>query len=458
MRTDTGEVGTRITRRSLVALTAALLGAGALAACGTRAGSSAPTAGTKKIEGGTATFMATGDPERFQIRDNLMPALRDTTGVKGEWIHFSGNGYYDKLLSMMAGDTAPDLFLFAPSYFAEFVSVNRLRNLTPLIKRDKYDLSDFPERAIAQYTWQGNQHGFPQDFPTRSLFYNPQSFERAGIPKPPGDYSFNPTTWNWQVFLEAAKKFTTGDPANGGTFGWNTQFGWRQYSVWVFTNGAEVFNKDMTECVITDAKPMEALQLLADLIHRYKVAPTRQQTQTENYNNLFTSGRVAMIESLPGSINMFRAVSGFNFDVAPIPGGSSGAKAATGGGSGYGMYASTKNLDAAWEFFKFIEGPEAQLAHARTGATYPSRKSIQVHPEVAVSGKSPEHFKMFVEGQKYVRLDPQVTTWREIEAAIDKELGPLWDNQRPAREAAAAVKRAVDPLLKDATARKPRDA
>jgi ABC-type glycerol-3-phosphate transport system substrate-binding protein len=122
------------------------------------------------------------------------------------------------------------------------------------------------------------------------------------------------------------------------------------------------------------------------------------------------------------------------------------------------MYGGTKSEDAAWEFFKFIEGPEAQLAHARTGATFPSRKSIQLHPEVAVPSRAPEHFKLLIEGQKYVRLDPQVTTWREIEAATDKELIPLWDGQRSAREAAAAVKRVVDPLLKEATARKPRDA
>jgi multiple sugar transport system substrate-binding protein len=166
-----------------------------------------------------------------------------------------------------------------------------------------------------------------------------------------------------------------------------------------------------------------------------------------------------MIESLPGSINTFRAANGFTFDVAPIPiGTSNGAKACTGGGSGYGMYGGTKNEDAAWEFFKFIEGPEAQLAHARTGATYPSRLSIQVHPEVAVPGRSPEHFKMFVEGQKYVRLDPQTTSWRDIEPAILAELNLLWDGQRSAKEAADAVKRAVDPLLKQATAHKTRDA
>jgi ABC-type glycerol-3-phosphate transport system substrate-binding protein len=121
------------------------------------------------------------------------------------------------------------------------------------------------------------------------------------------------------------------------------------------------------------------------------------------------------------------------------------------------MFAGTKHVDAAWEFFKFIEGPEAQLAHARGGATYPSRLSIQVHPEVLTPGQAPANARLFVEGQKYVRLDPQTSNWSEIEAAINKELVPLWDGQRSAREAAQAVKRAVDPLLKAAEARKPRE-
>jgi multiple sugar transport system substrate-binding protein len=450
-------------RRSLIALSAGLLGAGALgagalAACGTSATTSAPTAGTKKISGGKAVFMASGDAERFQIRDSLMPRLLETTGVRGEWIHFSGGDYNQKLISMLASDTAPDLIYFAPNLFVQFVTENLLRNLTPLIKRDKFDLSDFPEKGISQYVWQQNQYGFPQDFPTRALFYNVDLLRRAGLQMPPGNYAYNTSTWNWQTFIEYARKLTTGDPAAGpgaGVFGWNTQFAWRPYSVWGYANGGEFFNKELTECTITDAKPVEALQNLADLTHRYKVAPTRQMTTAENYENMFTSGRVAMNESLPGAINRYRAVSGFNFDVAPIPG---SAKACTGGGSGYAMYAGTKEPDAAWEFFKFIEGPEAQLAHARGGATYPSRLSIQAHPEVAVAGRSPEHFKMFIEGQKYVRLDPQVSNWQEIQTATDRELVPLWDGQRTAREAAAAVKRVVDPLLKAATARKPRDA
>src|SRR5688500_18028119 len=158
-----------LTRRAILA-TAPAGASVALAACGS-ATTTTPTAGTKKT-GGTATFLASGDADRFQIRDNLLPRLLETTGVKGEWIHHSGAGYNEKLITMLASDTAPDLIYFAPNLFAQFVTENLLRNLTPLIKRDKYDHSDFPEKGISQYVWQGNQYGFPQDFPTRSIFYN----------------------------------------------------------------------------------------------------------------------------------------------------------------------------------------------------------------------------------------------------------------------------------------------
>ncbi len=405
----------RMSRRTLLSMASAVgvvPGAIAAAGCATIGGTTPPAG---RQAGGAAVFMAWGDANRTRIRDGMVPTIREQTGVSAEWIHTTGGAeYYDKLQAMVASDTAPDLFLFAPSYFMEFTHAGRLRALTPLIKRDRYDLTDFPEASLVQYTWQGAQLGFPQDFPTRCLFYNVDLFERAGVPLPPKDYGFAPGSWSWQTFLAAARKLTVGDPTAGGTFGWNTTFGLRPYSVWVYTNGGELFNKETTESTITEPKTVEALQWLADLIHRYQVAPTRAFTSQEKYNTLFATGRVAMIESLPGDVNVFRSTPGLRFDVAPLPAGSGGAKAATGGGTGQGMAASSKNKDAAWEFLKFMLGSEAQLAHARTGATFPSRKSVQLHHEVAVPGQMPQSFRVFVDGQRYVRLDPQTTNWREI--------------------------------------------
>src|SRR5688500_20329887 len=98
---------------------------------------------------------------------------------------------------------------------------------------------------------------------------------RAGLQMPPGNYAYNPSACSWETFLEYARKLTTGEPASdpgAGVFGWNTQFGWRPYSLWGYANGGEVVNNDMTESIITDAKPVEAHQHLCDLIHLQKSA------------------------------------------------------------------------------------------------------------------------------------------------------------------------------------------
>ena len=84
-------IRTTTTRRALLGSAAVATVPLALAACG--GASATPNAGTKKISGGKAVFMASGDAERFQIRDNLLPRLLETTGVRGEWIHFSGGDY-----------------------------------------------------------------------------------------------------------------------------------------------------------------------------------------------------------------------------------------------------------------------------------------------------------------------------------------------------------------------------
>ena len=270
---------------------------------------------------------------------------------------------------------------------------------------------------------------------------------RAGLQMPPGNYAYNPSAWSWQTFLEYARKLTTGDPASGpgaGVFGWNTQFGWRPYSVWGYANGGEFFNKEMTECTITDAKPVEALQNLSDLIHRHKVAPTRQMTMAENFENMFTSGRVAMNESLPGAINRYRAVSGFNFDVAPIPG---STKACTGGGSGYAMYAGTKDPDAAWLFVQHLVGPVVQRSNAEAGSGVPARRSV-MDQVFARQAPPPKNVRVFEANAKTARIIPPILRWTEMIAEVNKLLPQLWNGDKTARDVCGEIKRLTDPILK----------
>jgi len=132
-----------------------------------------------------------------------------------------------------------------------------------------------------------------------------------------------------------------------------------------------------------------------------------------------------------------------------------GKYAASGGGTGQAVHAGTKNPDEAWALLKFLLSPEALFIEiVKDQLNMPGRKSQANSKEYLSSGQPPKNIKVFVDGLPFLRPDPQATNWDEINAALTKELAPLWAGQKSARETAAAVKAAIDPLLKQAEAKR----
>ena len=98
------------------------------------------------------------------------------------------------------------------------------------------------------------------------IFYNVDLFKAAGVEAPTAE---NP--WDWNDFVEAAKKLTTGE-------GEDKIYGTGAYSLEsaVWSNGAEwVDPETLTKVEITDPKFTEALQFCADLSLVHGVAPSQ---------------------------------------------------------------------------------------------------------------------------------------------------------------------------------------
>jgi hypothetical protein len=93
--------------------------------------------------------------------------------------------------------------------------------------------------------------------------------------------------------------------------------------------------------------------------------------------------------------------------------------------------------------------------HVRARPAAPAGRSrfgtLQADPsDASLSQRPPEHIRVFADAGDSIRVLPQLVNWPEIGRAIITELSPLFDGQVPAREAAEAVKRAVNPLLRPA--------
>jgi hypothetical protein len=62
--------------------------------------------------------------------------------------------------------------------------------------------------------------------------------------------------------------------------------------------------------------------------------------------------------------------------------------------------------------------------------------------------KKPVHAGLWVTSvEKFGKTPPATTNWAEVDAALTKELAPLWNGRRAVRDTVQAVKQTVDPLV-----------
>ncbi len=138
------------------------------------------------------------------------------------------SGYWDKLSSLKASGTPPDLWEWEPKHVVDYAVRKQVLDLQPLVARDRFDLSDFFAKGVEQYRWKNALWGLPRDFPNRELLYSVTAFQKEGVPRPSSDWKRN--DWTWEAFLEAARRLTRTD---GSQWGFNTGRGFRNWAVWI---------------------------------------------------------------------------------------------------------------------------------------------------------------------------------------------------------------------------------
>jgi multiple sugar transport system substrate-binding protein len=381
-------------------------------------------------------------------------------GIKIEQMNVpSGQQFLDKLSSLLAGGAPPDVAEIMPWDVPTFQNKRLLLNVSPYVKRDKYDLSDFFAAGWDQYRWTADGkpgaaggadlYGVPRDFPTRALGYNVDAFKESGAKLPPDTWS--DSSFTMQAFVDAAQRVIKRDgngPNGVGRWAWNGHDGdVQQWFPWVFNNGGEIVSPDGRESRFDHPKTVEAFQFLQDLQYRYKVAPTPQQRQAEGaMDQAFFNGRLAMMHFGPAQLGRYRqTINGFEWDVAVWP--HVGPGTAVGSGSGWIATAATRDPEASWLLLQHLLSPETQRTDAEAGSGVPVRRSTM--EQVFVKQPAPpKNVKVFLDNAKIARIIPQVPRWADMSDVINKELPALWRGDKTAKDVCAEIKRQVDLVLK----------
>ena len=431
-----------LTRRTMLGMALAAPLIPALQGCGSDEPDASEAPPSPAQISGTVVLAAPGDnPGDIALRRQLAASFMKThKDVKVQVLIVPATNYDQKVQTMIAGGKPPDIFGSGDVQIPNIAAKNFAIDLNPYIARDKYSLDDFYPQVVEGLTYDGKLLGLTDNWDTQVMYYNASLFEKAGVEPPTGD-------WEWSDFTSAAQELTSGTGTSkiyGAVY--DNWFG--PYFDQMWGNGADPFPDNGKTCGYDSP---ESIQSFDQIIELYKsgVSPTPSQFADQGSEQLFLSGRVAMmIGNGRWSAYAFRDVKKFEWKVAPIP------KLSKGRANFFhlAMFAiarNSKNPQAAWEFLKFMVSEEGIQQGLAAAQGIPSRRSIAESESFSSSSFATDHDSVqpFLDSLPTAHRAPNLTNFNQVQDTVSAELDTMWSFKEPPSVVLPKVCQKVEPML-----------
>jgi multiple sugar transport system substrate-binding protein len=362
--------------------------------------------------------------------------------------------YWQKIAVMFAGGQFPDLVWMHYSRFKDYAEQKMLAPLDDVYSKDKdFNIDDYPAQLLEIFKHKGKQYVLPKDNGGTAVWYNIDKLDEAGVAKPqPG--------WTWSDFIAIATKMTKDTNGDGQVDQWGVNdimFGgdpaswWHHEQGWdmIKSNGGDTYSADFKKSFIDKPETIEAIQFMADVINKYKVAPRTEQIA--GLGDPFRIGKTAMAgypHAAQGYYIRYEKRPIKRYGIEFVPSGKGGTFYGL-GATGFSIPTKSGHPKAAWDFIKFSlskETGEKVAEHYRC-----RRFQIQQDKGIYIE----ENWKR-VWVDSVLKGVPGVTVgnalipaglW-EINTILKTEFDPVYLGKRTAKEAAAAAKPQIDAILK----------
>jgi multiple sugar transport system substrate-binding protein len=393
----------KTTRRGYLGSISAALGGAALAACAP--GESSTGATPKRSTPVTITFNTWYDVVTNPIVP-LFKKFEEETNIKVEHDINPANrdanqgGGMPKYTAWYVSGTAPDVVNGENFSWSQFYSTNVILEITDYLKRDKIDLNK-QYALMGSEVWCGKAYAMPYDADPRAVYYNKTLLKQAGAKDPWDDFKGQ---WTLDDMAEMMQK-TFRVQGSSGTDVYGVFMDHRGMSeamgMFVWSFGGTWANYDTMKYTLDSPPALEAYNFVHEWFKRKYVMPHQVSNELGGAQKAFTLGRAAFRIRAAASHDLIRReiAGSFDYDIAPMPGRRKGQSGVTiVSGNPHTVSKTAKYPDEAYQFMKFLAGPDVQNFWAKEKVQLPTLKSAQAEYVKDATGKL--HTSVFADSYK----------------------------------------------------------
>ncbi|MDQ3927546.1 MAG: sugar ABC transporter substrate-binding protein, partial [Chloroflexota bacterium] len=300
--------------------------------------------------------------------------------------------------------------------YGQFAAEGVIEPIGPLLAKSETISEDmYYQEALNAFRYKGELMCLPQNVSNLVVYYNKDLNTKASIP-------FPAKNWTWADFVNAAQRLTSTDAAGQKVYGAGIEPQIIRVAPFIWSNGGDIVDDPEKPTKLTLQEPLarEAIQAFMDLQLQYRVVPNEAEAKAEDIEARFMNGRLAMFFQSRAATPTLREITGFDWDVAPLPRFKEPASILH--SDAYCISEASQKKDIAWAFVEYAQGPDGQRRASELGRTVPSLKSIANSPAFLDATKKPASNQVFLDAVPTMRLVPILSTWPKIESTVNEQL------------------------------------
>lgn len=426
-----------------IILVVTLLGVLALSGCGQASGNGDTNGAASAGLSGDISYMTWGDEaERLLYDQVLKDFMAKNTKVKVNYV-YTPSDYNQKLQTMIAGNTAPDVFWLLQSNVNVFAPTGACELLDPWIEKYPELTKDMVEGLAKYGQYEGKTYAIPKDWEPIVMYLNEDLFTAANVPLPTSD-------WTMDDYIELAQKLTVTKDGKTTVYGAQCDTYWAYWMTYAGNYGGKWFKDGKSN--FSDPNVVKGLSVLSDLVNKYKAAPspatiTAMGGEASSSDQLFVTGKIAMYPSGRWGTPQFRQDCKFKWSAVEMPKGTTRVNPVVSGM--LTVNSKSKNKEAAVGLVKYILSKDGLKVTLSNGLAMPVYNYLLNDPELVTT---PPAIEPFMATAQYIDTELQYSAyqsgkWAEYNDMISAELDNAFNGKISMQEACATLDRKANAEL-----------